>query len=86
MNTQDPNMIANEQFARLLYESVLPEEQKKEIINRMKKGEMSKEELVELYQYLVEEAEVRAEVMPEAMEAISEHVEQSARARMGNQS
>ena len=60
----------NKEFARLLYDSVMSTEQKKEILTRIENGTMTKEALEKLYTYLVEEEAVRKEMLPSAMEKI----------------
>lgn len=77
MNTQTKQKDPNELFAKLLHESVMSAEKKQGIALRMKKGEMSKDELKELFMYLVEEEKLRKAVMPKAMKEIEKMADES---------
>lgn len=77
MNTQTKQKDTNELFAKLLHESVMPAEKKQDIALRMKKGEMSKDEVKELFMYLVEEEKLRKAVMPKAMREIEKMADES---------
>lgn len=77
MNTQTKQKDQDKLFAKLLHESIMSAEKKQGIALRMKEGKMSKDELKELFMYLIEEEKIRKAVMPKAMKEIEKMADES---------
>ena len=84
MNTNTQQKDTDQEFAELLYESLMPDEEKQEIVAKMMKGGYSGDELEELYLYLLEEKAIREKEMPTAMKKIGDLAAKSVENKLKN--